>query len=605
MEYWHPHSRTVSGSYTVRGAGTWVVPLSHPEGPWTGAGTPWDTDAPWRRVLRNICKAIDKNKNLKWVAHNAKYEATWMYWMTGYRTESSLWWDTMMSSYTLDENETHNLKDVAVRELGVEPWSDVDLRNSEKVPWDDLALYNARDTDYCLRVQEVHKQRLLEEPRLARLFYFHSMPLIRTLTDIERTGMPLDEERVTDRKAKAEQTVEELTGELIDIAVQDWGLDLDEYPTISFGGATSKFFKAFMEASGLPVVGYTNKGAPSWDQHNLEHLERQGYEIASKIMEVRKASNKLSKFFIPWTTKLAPDGRIHATFNSMRTDDKWGNTTGTVTGRLSSSNPNMQQVARDEKECFGGEKDWLVVELDYSQIELRILAWLSDSRQPLEAYRNGDDLHSLMAARVSNVNLDEVTPDIRQKGKAGNFGFSYGMGEEKYIEYAYQSYGVHVDLEESRKTRKEFFNFWDGLEKYHRRQETLAAKYGFVRNPIGRKRRLPEIFSSQGYLVGRAERRAINSPTQSFASDLMCLSLIEINRTMDPSLFRLVGTVHDSLLAQVRPEAVDTLVPRAASIMLQPGVKKKFGVDITVPLAVDAKIAYHWSSKDAEERTYQ
>ena len=593
MEYWHEHSRLVSGSFTTPEA-TFVVPLSHPEGPWSNN---------WRKLITNVCKAMHQNERLKWVAHNAKYEATWMFWMTGYTLEDKMWWDTMMSSYTLDENETHNLKDVAVRELGVEPWADVDLRNSEKVPWDSLALYNARDTDYCYRVRDVHKERLENEPRLARLFHFLSMPIIRTLTRIERTGMALDQTKVSERKVRAEQVVEDGTDDLMHLA-RELGLDLDEYPTVSFG-TTNKFFKAFMEASGLPVVSYTDTGNPSWDQFNLEHLVREGHEVASKVLEVRRASSKISKFFVPWTNNLASDGRIHATFNPMRVDDKWSATKGTKTGRLSSSNVNMQQVARDEKECFGGESGWLEVELDYSQIELRILAWLSNSKQPLKAYRNNEDLHTLMAARVLSVSPSEVDGEGRQKGKAGNFGFSYGMGEATYIDYAYKNYNVRVDMEEARKTRKEFFNFWDGLDRYHHRQGVLAFKYGYVRNPIGRKRRLPEVYSSQNHLVGQAERRAINSPTQSFASDLMCLALIEIDRTLDPKLFRLVGTVHDSLLAQVRPEAADTLVPRAAAIMLDPGVKKKFGVSVEVPLAVDAKIAYHWNSADARTMTFQ
>jgi DNA polymerase-1 len=597
MEYWHPHSRIVSGSFTIADGETFVLPLSHPEGPLA-------KNDKWRQALRKVAEAI-KDSNTKLVAHNAKYEVSWVYAMTGIALENQTWWDTMMSSYILDENETHNLKDVAVRELGVEHWADVNLKDSEKESWDALALYNARDTDYCLRVLPIHKRRLLEEPRLARLFHYLGMPIIRVLARIERLGLPLDTELVAELKDKAEETVDRLTDELLTFSREELKLDLDDYPTISFAGSTSKFFSAFMEAAELPVVSYTGKGNPSWDEHNLTELERLGFPIASKILEVRKANNRLSKFLVPWTTKVGEDKRIHATFNPMRVDDKWGGKAGTKTGRLSGSNPNPQQIARDLKYCFGNEDGWMVAELDYSQIELRILAWLSKSQQPLRAYRNNEDLHTLMAARILGIPESEVGPGDRQKGKAGNFGFSYGMGVDKYIEYAYKDYQVRIDLEEAKKTKAEFFGFWDGLARYHQLQGNIAMKYGFVRSPIGRKRRLPEIHSGQGYLIGQAERRAINSPTQSFASDLMCLSLIEIDKQFDSKKFRLIGTVHDSLLAQVRPEHADELVERAARIMLDPGTKRKFGITVDVPLAVEAKIGYRWNDPDGRVLTYQ
>lgn len=603
MEYWHPHSRTTAGSFTVEDWGTWVVPLSHPQGPWA-------KDEKWRRLLTNLMRAMQKSQ-AKWIAHNAKYEVSWAYAMTGIPLESTMWWDTMMSSYILDENETHGLKAVAQRELGVDSWDEVNLKDSEKESWDKLALYNARDTDYCYRLVEVHKQRLLAEPRLARLYHFLGMPITRTLAQIERTGLPLDQAKVAVRKKNSEEIVESVSAKLLAHATEQMGLDLDDYPTISFGGA-SKFFKAFMEESGMPVISMTPKGAPSWTEDNLEEsgkqfdlMEIEGENLASDIMLVRKNANKLSKFFVPWTKKLAPDGRLHPTYNPMRTEDKWQSAKGTKTGRLSSSNPNAQQIARDEKECFGGEEGWLVAELDYSQIELRILAWLSGSMQVLESYRNGEDLHSNMAARILDTTVANLQPGDRQKGKAGNFGFSYGMWEEKYVSYAYNDYGVRVTLEEARTTRREFFTYWDGLENYHDRQGKLAKKNGFVRNPLGRKRRLPEIHDPQQYIVRQAQRRAINAPTQSFASDLMCLSLIEIARVMPSDEFRLIGTVHDSLLAQVRPECVDTHIPRAAAIMLDPGTERRFGVKVGVPLAVDSKVGYHWNDPDSTVRVFQ
>ena len=598
MEYWHPHSRIVSGSFTTLGGLTFVIPLSHPQGPFA-------RNSLWRTAIYKIAHHLH-DSGTKLIAHNAKYEVSWVYAMTGIPLESLTWWDTMMSSYVLDENEMNGLKEVAHRELGVEKWDEVNLKDAEKVPWDNLALYNARDTDYCMRLQPLHKQRLLDEPRLARLFYFHSMPLIRTLARIERRGLPLDQ-GVVDRMTKeSEAILEDKETKLLEICTEKWGLELDEYPTISFAGSTSKFFSAFMEASELPVVKYTPTGNPSWDQYALEEVGRQGFDIAQEILEVRKHNNRMSKFFVPWSTKTAPDGRIHATFNPMRTDDKWQDAKGTVTGRISSSNPNAQQIARDLKVCFGGEDDWLFVELDYSQIELRVLAWVARIDNVLAAYDRGEDLHKIMASNITGKPIDQVTPEDRQGGKAGNFGFAYEMGEATYVEYARKTYGVNVTLDEAKTVRHAFFNkTWVGLSRWHEQQKNLARRHGFVRNPLGRKRRLPEIYSGQGYEVGRAERRAINSPIQSMAADLMCLALIEIDRNTDPSEVRLVGTVHDSLLAQMKPDSLDKNLSRVAGIMLDPGTRKKFGVNVRVPLEVEAKIGYHWNDPEAETRVFR
>jgi len=604
MEDWHPHSRLVSASFTTD-EGTAVVPLSHPEGPWTGKTDPWDADAKWRLVYHNLCKAMIKSE-AKLVAHNAKYEVRWSNTLAGYALETQVWWDTMMSAYLLDENESASLKAVAVRDLGVDEWADVDLRDAEAVPWDALALYNARDTDYTHRLVPVHRKQFQVETRLARLFYFHSMPLIRTLAGIERTGLPLDTKRVKEMQVESKDIVKTYGDKLLAIATGELGMDLDEYPTVSFG-TTNKFFTAFMEEANVPVISVSEKtGNPSWSADNLETAADMGHPLATDILLVRKHSNRQSKFFTPWLREVSEGGRLHPSFNPMLVDDKYEKPKGTKTGRLSSSGQlNAQQIARDLKVCFGGEEGWLFAELDYSQIELRIAAWLANVTRVLDAYEREEDLHVLMAMLITGKDAEHINKDERQKGKAGNFGFLFEMGESTYLEYVRTNYKIVIDLAEARNTRRAFFNDqWPGLEQWHERQKVIARKFGFVRNPIGRKRRLPEIYSGNYGLRGRAERRAINSPIQSFAADLMCLALSEIHQTADPERVRLVGTVHDSLLAQVREDTWEQDVEHMARTMLNPGVRRKFGVKIGVPLAVEAHIGYHWNSPEGQVRVY-
>ena len=594
MEHWHPHSRVVTASYTVPGEGTWVVPLSHPQGPWT---------AKWKQLFHNFAKAIKHKEKTKIVAHNIMYEIKWTYSMTGFCLIDQAWWDTMMSAYILDENLPANLKDTAVRDLGVEPWADVDLKDPESVELSKLMLYNARDTDYAYRLVPVHKERLLAEPRLARLFKFHGMQIVKTLAEIERVGMPLDVEKVIELQKESKKIVEANTKRLMKKA-EKAGMDIDSYPTVSFG-TTNKFFSDFMEAMEFPVVSYTPAGAPSWKADNLDILVDQGFKVAQLVADTRLHASRDSKFFKPWLEKVDDNGRLHPSFNPMLVDDKYDKAKGTKTGRLSSSNPNAQQIARALKPCYGGTEGWLILELDYSQIELRIMAWLAGVTKVIRAYEKGKDLHKLMAALITGKSIDEIDGNERQKGKAGNFGFIFDMSAQGFVTYAYDNYKVKVSLEESNEIRRAFFDDqWTGLDKWHERQRILVAKNGFVRNPIGRKRRLPEVYSGNPYEVGRAERRAINFPVQSFAADLMCLSLIEIQKNIDPSKARLIGTVHDSLLAEVREDSYQETIEGMARTMLDPGTEKRFGVKVGVPLEVEAKIGYHWAHPEAEVRVF-
>lgn len=595
FEYWHPHSRIVSGSFTVRDAGTWIIPCSHPEGPWGER---------WRLILTNLARAILKNKNMKLVGHNIKYDLNWWYAMTQVPLETRCWWDTSMSDYILDENESHKLEDKAERDLGVEGWG-INVKNPEKQSWDILGPYNARDTHYTDLVQRKDYERLLREPRLARLFHFLGMPIIRRLILIEREGMPINLPIVERRKKEATKIVERETEYLLKIAQDKLGMDLEDYPTISFGGSTSKFFAAFMERSGLPVVSYTPQGAPSWTEDNLKQLDRQGHKLVKHIMEVRKNSNKLSKFFVPWTEKVAQDKKLHPTFNPMIVDDKWGDKKGTLTGRLSGNNPNPQQIARDEKGCFGGVEGWRVAEIDYSQIELRMIAWIAPEPSMMQAFIDEEDLHTILAAEITGKDPKDITGIERTGAKAGNFGFAYLMQEQGFIDYAFKTYnGLVITLEEAKIIRRAFFSKWSKLADWHERQINFAHRYGFVRNPFGRRRRLPELYSGNEYEIRRAERKAVNAPIQSAASDLMSLALIEIGRQTDPREVRLFGTVHDSLLALVREDTWEHNLRDIARIMLRPNTERRFGVKVEVPLAVEAKVGYYWDDPNGVTRVF-
>jgi DNA polymerase-1 len=288
------------------------------------------------------------------------------------------------------------------------------------------------------------------------------------------------------------------------------------------------------------------------------------------------------------------DGRLHANYKL----------TGTVTGRLSSGKLedsrgpglNVQQVPRDPfiRGIIGAPRGWRFVEADFSQVELRIAAHLSRDPTLQRLYALDEDVHLTTAMQVTGKPADQISKEERKKAKAVNFGFLYGMGAPKFVDYARDSYGVVVTPEEAEHVRRRFFETFSSLPAWHARQRRLVQQYGRVQSAIGRVRHLPDINSSDKGVRGEAERQAINSPVQSLASDLMLLSLVTLYDEMDPREAVIVGTVHDSILFEIKDEAADRWVKRIREVMENLPVKKKFGLDLTVPIKVDIKVGDHW-----------
>ena len=256
------------------------------------------------------------------------------------------------------------------------------------------------------------------------------------------------------------------------------------------------------------------------------------------------------------------------------------------------------------KPAFVPRPGYYMAELDFSQLELRVAAYVSRCETMLEAYRTGQDLHRLTAAATMGKRVEDVTKDERKKAKAINFGFLYGMGAEHFKEYAEASYGAHFTDEESEQVRERFFQTYPELVTWHSHQINQVRHYGQVTSPIGRVRRLPDAQSPNQWQASHAERNAINSPVQGFGSDLMQIAAARISGTMPgmgPGVpgVHAVGTVHDSIVLEVPIDDWKRAVARCMRIMIDPSpVLDKLGCTLDVPLAVEAEVGTRWGLTD-------
>lgn len=578
---------------------TWVLPLSHPDSPWVGC---------WRDKVRELCEIIlESGKPL--TNQNLKFDLRWLYAHSGgIDLTAQFEWDTQIGSHLLNETVSTSLKDRVPMIFGVKRWDDFDLSTpgaAERVPLVDLALYGARDTYWTWKLAQWQRYRLflsedtdgvepypeeIQDARIGRLARLAAMPTSQTLTQIEQRGFGLDtkftSEKIIELEASRDSDYEIL-------ASQKFAEGIEGSPSFA---PTSKWFKEWasraVDNKELEILAMTGGGNPQWNQDVLSKLARDGNTLARDLLSYRKATKSL-EFLNSWLSAVTPQGKIHTTYHAGRV----------LTGRLSSSGPNVQQITSSLRPAFIPRPGFVIADLDYSQIELRIAAEIAQCAPMIEAFLRGDDLHSLLAAEVNKKDVDLVTKDERQAGKSGNFGFLYGMSENGFQLYADSVYGVSFSDEESASMRQAFFTQWDGIEEWHRQAVIRARRDGAVVSPLGRVRRLPEIDSYNDRLRSHAERQAINAPVQSMASDVMQIAAASISGNLEgvaavPDV-RLIATVHDSIVMEVPEDNWKRPVGLAMRRMM--GVTdylKKMDCHIAVPLAVEASVGTRWGLSD-------
>lgn len=533
---------------------TYLVPLSHPASPLLGS---------WRKVMAIIGREINRSGK-PFVNANIKFDARWVFAQTGVDLSDRIEWDTTVSSQLVDTEARTRLKIRAARDFGIEEWDDFDLSTpgaAERVDLIQLGEYAARDTYYTWKIEQEHRDQMFltgdEEPfdsddiqmaRLGKVATYVAMPTVRTLTKVEQRGFLLDVDWV---HAK----IEEMDALRLKACEDILGLyGTAPAPAPAKDGvttaATSKWFQGLVsqaiEAGDLRVTARTDSGNAQWNKAVLIAQQRQGSPAADALLRHRDATKTL-EFLRSWLELRDPNNVIHATYN-----------VGFVkTGRLSSSNPNVQQISARLKPAFIPRPGHVLLDLDYSQVELRVAAFISRSQPMIEAFQRGDDLHRLLAAKIAGKAPEDVTSLERKRAKAGNFGLLYGMSPGGFQTYAATAYDVSLTLAEAQAVHSAFFEMWDGMRQWHERSKRRAYERGYVTSPIGRTQWLGDLYSKSSFKASHAERNALNSPVQGFGSDLMQMAAASIMGTLPgyplPKVegAHVVATVHDEICIEV------------------------------------------------------
>jgi len=608
FDYWRPETKVMTMGICVDDDITWGIPISH-------AQSPWRNQIP---KLMSYIRPYLEDKNFVYSGNNFKYDQKWMH--SKLNTHVNFKFDNMLMSYASDENIPHGLKYQAQVWCNAPKYDDVvwpafdpvtDDINQVIAKYDRLDLkkllkYNALDAYYSRQIKPLEEEKLKADPRSWAIYEHLLEKGSEIYTEIEENGMWVDPERL----AKATEVTDENIGkslEMLNALIPDGWVERNLSPKIAKKGfnwnSPKQLGQLFFQEDGFdfPVLMTTASGAPSTAESVIIELGAQiDHPVLHGLLDYRKWSKYRSTYLTPWSAKMDHNNCIHPNFKLH----------GTVTGRLSGED-GVHQVPRDKfiRGLIGAPPGWSFFEIDGSQIELRVVAAIANEHNMLAIYAMRGDIHRTTAATVAGKLEEDITGDERKKAKAVNFGFVYGMGWKKFKIYAWEKYGVRLSDEEARLYRERFFEKYSDLTEWHDRMRNLVRKTGYVISPIGRKRRLPNIYSSEREMIASAEREAINSPVQGFGSDWVLAGFIEMILERAPRIdpnwresLKPVGSVHDAQYYLIRNDKIEFWAKEIKECFDDPSrMERWFGYTPPLEITGDLKIGTHWGdAKDWE-----
>lgn len=528
---------------------------------------------PERRVIE-LLKPLLEDPNIKKIGQNLKYDMSILA-QHGINLQG-ISFDTMLESYVIDSVATrHDMDSLAEMYLGEKTiaFSDVAGKGANQLTFNQIALeqaapYAAEDADITLRLHNTLWPKLQSEPSLLGVFSDIELPLVPVLSRIERAGALVDDTLLFQQSHELGLRIDELERHAWDLAGQEFNL-----------ASPKQLGDILFNQLEIPVLKKTAKGAPSTKEEVLQELALD-YPLPKVLLEHRG----LAKLKSTYTDKLptminSVTGRIHTSYHQS----------GTATGRLSSSDPNLQNIpirnaeGRRVRQAFIVPDGYKLIAADYSQIELRIMAHLSEDPNLLTAFANGLDIHSATAAEVFSTPLDRVTADQRRSAKAINFGLIYGMS----------AFGLAKQLNIGRKQAADYidtyFDRYPGVLNYMNTVRSSAAESGYVETWFGRRLYLPEINSRNGMRRQAAERTAINAPMQGTAADIIKLAMIKVDQWLLDSKLdsKMIMQVHDELILEVPKNELEEVTTGLLSGM-------ENAAELKVPLVVDIGVGNNW-----------
>ena len=489
---------------------------------------------------------------------------------------SSIKNDTMMMSYVLDASATrHNLDALSSYYLNhkTSTFEEVAGKGVKQITFDQVSIdaatdYASEDADITLRLYEELNSRLENQISLKKLNDEIEIPLIGVLSEMEQNGAILNSKILDSQSKDLESRIGRLEKSAYEIAGEEFNL-----------GSTKQLREIFFEKLKYRVIKKTPGGQPSTDEKVLAELAEE-YELPKVLLEHRT----LSKLKSTYTDKLpgqisSSTGKVHTSFHQAVT----------TTGRLSSSDPNLQNIpirtedGRRIRQAFEPSKNHKFISADYSQIELRVMAHMSKDTSLLKAFQDGEDVHSKTASEVFNVELDEVTADLRRNAKAINFGLIYGIS----------AFGLGKQLSISRNLAAEYmamyFEKYPGVKQYMESTKEGASQNGYVETLFGRRLYLRDINASNAMRRQASERVAINAPVQGTAADIMKIAMINVHKAIKKEKIeaKLILQVHDELILDTPEGEIDAVVNLITDSMM--GAAK-----LDVPLEIDIGIGDNW-----------
>jgi DNA polymerase-1 len=559
-------AKLVGVSVAVEPGQAAYIPFGHD---YLGAPEQLDKDS----VLEQL-KPLLEDPSIKKVGQNLKYDMSVLA-QHGIRLQG-IAFDTMLESYVFDSVATrHDMDSLAEKYLEETciSFSDVAGKGAAQLTFNQVALeqagpYAAEDADITLRLHQCLWPKVQAQPTLETVFNDLELPLLPVLSKIERTGALVDDTLLF-------QQSQELAERLAELETQAWDLAGQQFNLAS----PKQLGEILFEKLEIPVLKKTAKGAPSTKEEVLQELALD-YPLPKVLLEHRGLAKLKSTYTDKLPTMINPvSKRIHTSYHQA----------GTATGRLSSSDPNLQNIpvrtpeGRRVRQAFIPATGCKMVAADYSQIELRIMAHLSEDPSLLKAFAEGQDIHRATAAEVFAVATEEVTADMRRSAKAINFGLIYGMS----------AFGLARQLNIGRKQAAEYielyFERYPGVQSYMNNIRHSAAELGYVETFFGRRLYLPEISSRNGMRRQAAERTAINAPMQGTAADIIKLAMIHVDDWLTSAELqsRMIMQVHDELVLEV-PESELEIVSHG---LIE---KMEHAVELLVPLVVDVGVGNNW-----------
>ncbi len=527
----------------------------------------------WERV-KALVEPLLANGTIPKIGQNLKYDISVLA-RHGVTVAGPLH-DTMLESYVLNSVATrHNMDDLAKTYLGRETihYEDIAGKGAKQLTFNQIDLdtatgYAAEDADVTLQLHETLWPRLEEESALAAVYQEIELPLVPVLSAVEQHGALVDARLLAQQSAEITDRLGELQAEAWELAGQEFNLD-----------SPKQLQEILYDKLGLPVLKKTPKGAPSTAEAVLVDLARD-YPLPAAILEHRSLAKLKGTYTDKLPLQINPDtGRIHTSYHQAVA----------ATGRLSSSDPNLQNIpirtaeGRRIRQAFVAPPGKVIVAADYSQIELRIMAHLSGDENLLTAFEAGDDIHRATAGEVFGKAPEEVTSDERRGAKTINFGLIYGMS----------AFGLAKQLSISRTLAAEYieryFTRYPGVRQYMERTRALAREQGYVETVYGRRLYLPEINAKHVPRRQAAERTAINAPMQGTAADVIKRAMVDVyhwlaSGSLDAAMMM---QVHDELVFEVAEADKDALIEGVAARM-------QGSADLAVPLLVECGVGANW-----------